>query len=220
MYINKLTRLVNVVWFSCQLFQFFYSARPDWSLNVLVPHTFLLQNFHLLKSTHIMVIVKKPEMDKKNQGNEKKKIAEDHWRPEINHQRFHSFHIFVFFAVGRCNLSLGISVVQKKKNISNFPPKVWLASSWRGGLLGSLLGRLLRLLLLLGPFATRIRRVAAGGRVTLLATLLAPRLAVIRVRAAAVAVRTAARTAAARRTTRPRTFPLLLLFHFDLLKKY
>ena len=72
MYINKLTRLVNVVWFSCQLFQFFDSARPDWSLNVLVPHTFLLQNFHLLKSTHIMVIVKKPEMDKKNQGNEKK----------------------------------------------------------------------------------------------------------------------------------------------------
>ena len=123
MYINKLTRLVNVVWFSCQLFQFFYSARPDWSLNVLVPHTFLLQNFHLLKSTHIMVIVKKPEMDKKNQGNEKKKIAEDHWRPEINHQRFHSFHIFVFFAVGRCNLSLGISVVQKKKHFKFFPPK-------------------------------------------------------------------------------------------------
>ena len=68
-----------------------------------------------------MVIVKKPEMDKKNQGNEKKKIAEDHWRPEINHQRFHSFHIFVFFAVGRCNLSLGISVVQKKKTFQIFP---------------------------------------------------------------------------------------------------
>ena len=167
-----------------------------------------------------MVIVKKPEMDKKNQGNEKKNRR----RSLTAGNKSSTFPFISYFRFLRCRSLQFVARnfrSSKKKNISNFSrPKVSLAISLRGGLLGSLLGRLLRLLLLLGPFATRIRRVAAGGRVTLLATLLAPRLAVIRVRAAAVAVRTAARTAAARRTTRPRTFPLLLLFHFDLLKKY